>query len=447
MYDRLAAHFDRRQIFIDVDTLKPGVDFIEAIERSVGSCDVLIAVIGAYWVDAADEQGYRRLDNPEDFVRMEIATALRREIRVIPVLIDGASMPKMAELPDDLKPLVRRNALPLSDTRFDDDCRRLVATIEQVFESTKAERSGFTEKVRPEKRPSADQQWEKAGRERSEGTAPSIAAQSIVQQRNLPRERLANRRSNLTRRKRLPWWIWGLSGVGLCGALAGLTVWAFVRAHFGSEPELIAKTPSIVQPKQLLDTPTPRGSSRSTPIPASTLTATPIPTPIPTPFQTTIPTPLPTPAIKSVPAPIFAAIPTPARSTPAQPTSVDPNSDVLEFVRKFWSDCVSKDPNEWASDFADQARYCYNPGRLTNRSFIRHDRAVLLDRYPLRHYEFSDPSVQMEPGNNAARVTFSFNYRYSGRKPATGTCLTTLSVERISGSWLITEYDEQVDRQ
>ena len=147
MYDRLAAHFDRKQIFIDVDTLKPGVDFVEAIERSVGSCDVLIAVIGAYWVDAADEQGYRRLDNPEDFVRMEIATALRREIRVIPVLIDGASMPKMAELPDDLKPLVRRNALPLSDTRFDDDCRRLVATIEQVFESTKAERSGFTEKV------------------------------------------------------------------------------------------------------------------------------------------------------------------------------------------------------------------------------------------------------------------------------------------------------------
>jgi hypothetical protein len=53
----------------------------------------------------------------------------------------------------------------------------------------------------------------------------------------------------------------------------------------------------------------------------------------------------------------------------------------------------------------------------------------------------------MEPGNNAARVTFSFNYRYSGRKPAAGTCLTTLSVERISGSWLITEYDEQVDRQ
>jgi hypothetical protein len=108
---------------------------------------------------------------------------------------------------------------------------------------------------------------------------------------------------------------------------------------------------------------------------------------------------------------------------------------------------VSKDPDDWASDFADPTRYCYNPGRLTNRSFIRHDRAVLLERYPLRHYEFSDPSVQMEHGNNAARVTFSFNYRYSGRKPATGTCLTTLSVERISGSWLITEYDEQVDRQ
>ena len=166
--------------------LNPAWISSKRLKEASGSCDVLIAVIGAYWVNAADEQGYRRLDNPEDFVRMEIATALRREIRVIPVLIDGASMPKMAELPDDLKPLVRRNALPLSDTRFDDDCRRLLATIEQVFESIKAERSGFTETVRPERGPLADQRWEKAGRERLEDKAPSVLRRASCRGRTCP---------------------------------------------------------------------------------------------------------------------------------------------------------------------------------------------------------------------------------------------------------------------
>src|ERR1700736_6392458 len=76
LYDRLAARFDRKQIFMDVDAIAPGVDFFEAIEKRVGVCDVLIAVIGAHWLTSTDEQGVRRLENPEDFVRMEIATAL-----------------------------------------------------------------------------------------------------------------------------------------------------------------------------------------------------------------------------------------------------------------------------------------------------------------------------------------------------------------------------------
>jgi len=84
LYDRLITHFPSNQIFMDVDNLDPGVDFVKAIEESVGSCDVLIAVIGRRWF--SDEEGRRRLDNSEDFVRIEIATALKRGIRVIPVL-------------------------------------------------------------------------------------------------------------------------------------------------------------------------------------------------------------------------------------------------------------------------------------------------------------------------------------------------------------------------
>ena len=153
LHDRLTQRFDRKQIFMDVDSVGLGEDFVKTIEETVGSCDVLIAVIGAHWLTSTDAQGGRRLDNPEDFVRTEIATALRRHIRVIPVLVDGASMPQSADLPDDLKPLVRRNALLVGDTHFDDDCRRLMAAIEQVLDKAAAERREREEKERLEHEP------------------------------------------------------------------------------------------------------------------------------------------------------------------------------------------------------------------------------------------------------------------------------------------------------
>ena len=136
--DRLTEHFGRNQIFMDVDAIALGEDFLKAIEKRVGECDVLIAVIGAHWLTSTDEQGNRRLDNPEDFVRKEIATALKRDIRVIPVLVDGALMPRVTDLPDDLKQLVHRNALQIGDTHFNDDCRRLITAIEQVLEKNTA---------------------------------------------------------------------------------------------------------------------------------------------------------------------------------------------------------------------------------------------------------------------------------------------------------------------
>jgi tetratricopeptide (TPR) repeat protein len=150
LYERLSARFDRKQIFMDIDAIALGDDFVTAIEKTVGECDVLIAVIGTRWLNCKDEEDSRRLDNPEDFVRREIATALKRDIRVIPVLVDGASMPRSIDLPDDLKPLVRRNALRISDAGFDDDCRRLTAAIEQVLEKTAAEQRERQEKERLE---------------------------------------------------------------------------------------------------------------------------------------------------------------------------------------------------------------------------------------------------------------------------------------------------------
>jgi multiple sugar transport system substrate-binding protein len=138
LYDRLAARFGREQVFMDI-AIGLGDDFVKAIEKRVGECDVLVAVIGGHWLTSTEDEGGRRLNNPEDFVRMEIGTALRRDIRVIPVLVDGALIPRSKDLPDDLKGLVRRNALRVSHTGFDDDCRRLVTAIEQVLEKNAAE--------------------------------------------------------------------------------------------------------------------------------------------------------------------------------------------------------------------------------------------------------------------------------------------------------------------
>jgi len=102
LFDRLASHFGRGKVFKDVDSIELGDDFVEAITTAVESCDVLLAVIGDQWLTITDQAGRRRLDNPDDFVRLEIEAALTRNVRVIPVLVEGARMPHADELPASL---------------------------------------------------------------------------------------------------------------------------------------------------------------------------------------------------------------------------------------------------------------------------------------------------------------------------------------------------------
>src|SRR5579862_959179 len=99
LYDRLADRFGEDQMFMDVDTIEPGVDFAEEIFRAVASCKVLLAIIGPSWLTATDANGRRRLDDPDDIVRLEIEAALGRSVRVIPILIEGAVMPTRQDLP------------------------------------------------------------------------------------------------------------------------------------------------------------------------------------------------------------------------------------------------------------------------------------------------------------------------------------------------------------
>jgi TIR domain len=129
LFDRLAERFGPEQIFKDVDSIDFGDDFVEEIGAAVGSTDVLLALIGDKWLAVPDEHGARRLDDPEDFVRIEIEAALTRNVRVIPILVEGARMPREDELPPDLQPLARRQAMELSPARFASDSDRLLRAL------------------------------------------------------------------------------------------------------------------------------------------------------------------------------------------------------------------------------------------------------------------------------------------------------------------------------
>src|SRR5262249_8583687 len=111
-----------------------GVDFVEYLHSQVAACDVFLAVIGPNWLDAKDDSGRRRFDNPDDFVTIEIAAALARKIRVIPVLVDGARTPKAEKLPGSVKPLARRNAVEVRNTHFGRDAEALTSKVREALQ-------------------------------------------------------------------------------------------------------------------------------------------------------------------------------------------------------------------------------------------------------------------------------------------------------------------------
>ena len=206
LYDRLADSFPREALFMDVDAMVPGVDFVRELDDAVQGCDVLLAVIGRHWLDAATPGGERRLDDPEDFVRIEVETALRQGVRVIPVLVDGAEMPAAEELPEPLKPLARRHAVEISHSRFASDADRLVRAF------------GLDEPAAPETAAAPEPQ-------RGASAPPPTVALEAAADANLPGARIAG--AALT--------VWAIIASGAFGNLAaepGPAYW-LDRAGFG----------------------------------------------------------------------------------------------------------------------------------------------------------------------------------------------------------------------
>jgi hypothetical protein len=132
LYDLLANRYGAEHVFMDVDAIPLGSDFAATIKRAVAACDVLIAVIGRDWLRATDADGRRRLDDPHDYVRLEIESALERGVAVVPTCVQGAVIPSGQDLPASLAPLIQRQGFQLTDSGWPDDVGRLIRRLEAV---------------------------------------------------------------------------------------------------------------------------------------------------------------------------------------------------------------------------------------------------------------------------------------------------------------------------
>jgi hypothetical protein len=130
--DRVGDHFGKQNVFRDIGSIEPGTDFVVAIKRALESCAAMLVVIGRNWAAALKEH---EQTGQEDYTRVEVATALKRNVRVIPVLVHGALMPRAEELPDDLAALRHRQAIELHDPNWESDVEHLIAQLEKIIGS------------------------------------------------------------------------------------------------------------------------------------------------------------------------------------------------------------------------------------------------------------------------------------------------------------------------
>jgi TIR domain-containing protein len=133
LYDRLASRYGPDRLFMDVDTIRPGHDFAEDIVSALSASAVCVVLIGRHWESITLPDGRRRLDDPTDFVRLEVAAAIREGVTVIPVLVEGAVMPSPTSLPEELQALSRRQAIDLSNERWNYDVGRLVLALDEIL--------------------------------------------------------------------------------------------------------------------------------------------------------------------------------------------------------------------------------------------------------------------------------------------------------------------------
>ena len=201
LYDDLAERFGVGEVFIDIDKIEPGLAFDDAIEHALDRCDVVLALIGRQWLSIADTSGHRRLEDPDDFVRLELEEALARGTRLIPLRVQGAEMPGSAQLPESLRGLARRQAMELSDTRWRHDVESLIDVLERLaIEKAEREREEH-ERLSHEEAERGHQERERLEREKAERKrlAEEKAEQERLAQEKAERERRAQEKAERER--------------------------------------------------------------------------------------------------------------------------------------------------------------------------------------------------------------------------------------------------------
>ena len=131
IYKALTEHFSPEQVFMDIDSIDLGNDFVDALEEAVAKCDVMLVLIGKDWAEPSTNG--IRLQNPYDFVHIEVAVAIKRNIRIIPVLIDDAQLPSVEVLPEPLRPLIRRQVHRIKNPSFSSDIKPLIEAIGRIL--------------------------------------------------------------------------------------------------------------------------------------------------------------------------------------------------------------------------------------------------------------------------------------------------------------------------
>ena len=234
IYDRLRAHFGADHVFLDIDSIPMGTDYRSHIHSTIGKCDVLLPVIGPRWVGEG-KIGERRIDDPADLVRLEVAHALERNIRVIPLLVQDANLPATDELPDDLKSLRFRNALKVdSSIDFHHHIDRLCTAIEAAVRQSRSEAIAPDHAASaPPTAPTTLPQPVSVAQ-----PAPSPAAQAVARLGNQVKSAFAAITPGLSRFRQSKWFVPTLGAVGLI-IIVGLVL------HF--IPSKPASAPAVSQ--------------------------------------------------------------------------------------------------------------------------------------------------------------------------------------------------------
>lgn len=191
LFTHLKPHFGVEKLFVDVDHITAGADFVNVLDAQVSQCDVMLSIIGPHWLTITDnETGLRRLDNPDDFVRIEIEAALERDILIIPVLVDNGSFPRATDLPETLQPLTRRNFIRLSHERYGGDCQSLINDLKKALEQAEAERTQLEQQRLAEEQQTRTAQDEELRRQEDQARQSAHAGLSSEEIRKA--EELAN---------------------------------------------------------------------------------------------------------------------------------------------------------------------------------------------------------------------------------------------------------------